>query len=100
MRASASSSKERKMVSTVRPLDATMSSSASAWSINQSRYSSTSPAVPTAERSEERRVGKECRSRWWADHQKKKNMKYGHGLYNYHVNLHSLIDIANSHYDE
>src|SRR5438309_9029578 len=22
-------------------------------------------------RSEERRVGKECRSRWWADHQKK-----------------------------
>src|SRR5438093_12104705 len=24
------------------------------------------------ERSEERRVGKECRSRWWAYHQKKK----------------------------
>src|SRR5688572_33421938 len=23
-------------------------------------------------RSEERRVGKECRSRWWADHEKKK----------------------------
>src|SRR5690554_7812181 len=26
-------------------------------------------------RSEERRVGKECRSRWWPDHQKKKNMR-------------------------
>src|SRR5207249_9404369 len=25
------------------------------------------------ERSEERRVGKECRSRWWAHHQKKKD---------------------------
>src|SRR5438874_11154422 len=24
-------------------------------------------------RSEERRVGKECRSRWWADHEKKKD---------------------------
>src|SRR5947199_2820292 len=24
------------------------------------------------DRSEERRVGKECRSRWWADHYKKK----------------------------
>src|SRR5438876_12407366 len=24
-------------------------------------------------RSEERRVGKECRSRWWPDHEKKKN---------------------------
>src|SRR5439155_2804538 len=24
------------------------------------------------ERSEERRVGKECRSRWWPDHQEKK----------------------------
>src|SRR5947209_17879357 len=24
-------------------------------------------------RSEERRVGKECRSRWWADHEKKKS---------------------------
>src|SRR5438034_10009030 len=24
-------------------------------------------------RSEERRVGKECRSRWWRDHEKKKN---------------------------
>src|SRR5687767_8276504 len=25
-------------------------------------------------RSEERRVGKECRSRWWTDHEKKKNV--------------------------
>src|SRR5437870_12401617 len=28
-------------------------------------------------RSEERRVGKECRSRWGADHEKKKNEKNG-----------------------
>src|SRR5436190_12218819 len=28
---------------------------------------------PLAERSEERRVGKECRSRWSPQHQKKKN---------------------------
>src|SRR6266516_7445547 len=27
-------------------------------------------------RSEERRVGKECRSWWWAYHLKKKNLKY------------------------
>src|SRR5437899_10101632 len=26
-------------------------------------------------RSEERRVGKECRSRWWLDHEKKKEQK-------------------------
>src|SRR5205823_13933904 len=26
-------------------------------------------------RSEERRVGKECRSRWWTEHKKKKNKK-------------------------
>src|SRR6476661_10276469 len=29
------------------------------------------------ERSEERRVGKECRSRWWPDHKKKKNSWFG-----------------------
>src|SRR5437762_13914357 len=29
----------------------------------------------SARRSEERRVGKECRSRWWADHDKKKEKK-------------------------
>src|SRR5690349_23684823 len=28
---------------------------------------------PVQQRSEERRVGKECRSRWWPDHLKKKN---------------------------
>src|SRR5205807_10588260 len=28
--------------------------------------------LPTVNRSEERRVGKECRSRWSADHEKKK----------------------------
>src|SRR5690606_39701071 len=27
-----------------------------------------SPGVPSCARSEERRVGKECRSRWWAGH--------------------------------
>src|SRR5690606_40715932 len=27
------------------------------------------------ERSEERRVGKECRSRWWAEHEKKKTQQ-------------------------
>src|SRR4051812_50195490 len=30
-------------------------------------------ALELAKRSEERRVGKECRSRWWADHLKEKN---------------------------
>src|SRR5438128_10240840 len=33
----------------------------------------TSTAI--AARSEERRVGKECRSRWWPDHYKKNNTK-------------------------
>src|SRR5437764_14256231 len=28
-------------------------------------------------RSEERRVGKECRSRWWPDHEEKKDQKQG-----------------------
>src|SRR5260370_18078941 len=31
----------------------------------------------TIGRSEERRVGKECRSRWWPDHLKKKKKKEG-----------------------
>src|SRR5437773_6342674 len=31
--------------------------------------------IRQASRSEERRVGKECRSRWSPDHQKKKNQK-------------------------
>src|SRR5689334_24865381 len=30
------------------------------------------PRRPVRRRSEERRVGKECRSRWWPDHEKKK----------------------------
>src|SRR5437660_7673660 len=32
-------------------------------------------------RSEERRVGKECRSRWWPYHEKEKNMKTAHEHY-------------------
>src|SRR5205807_9357992 len=32
--------------------------------------------VDEGQRSEERRVGKECRSRWSPDHQKKKNTRY------------------------
>src|SRR5689334_24460339 len=31
-------------------------------------------ALTSASRSEERRVGKECRSRWWPDHEKKKSV--------------------------
>src|SRR5437763_16942269 len=34
---------------------------------------------PSCTRSEERRVGKECRSRWWADHSKKKEDGGGDG---------------------
>src|SRR5690554_2419650 len=33
-----------------------------------------SSQYPSAMRSEERRVGKECRSRWWPEHYKKKRM--------------------------
>src|SRR5690348_10676757 len=29
-------------------------------------------SLPATQRSEERRVGKECRSRWWPDHEKEK----------------------------
>src|SRR5438105_14526169 len=32
-------------------------------------------AVERIGRSEERRVGKECRSRWWRDHEKKKKKR-------------------------
>src|SRR5438034_9889234 len=32
---------------------------------------------PPGERSEERRVGKECRSRWWTYHEKKKTYSTG-----------------------
>src|SRR5690348_18443464 len=32
-------------------------------------------ALDRVERSEERRVGKECRSRWWAEHEKGKKSK-------------------------
>src|SRR5437879_12883998 len=34
-------------------------------------------AVPEGTRSEERRVGKECRSRWWPDDEKKKKRDNG-----------------------
>src|SRR5438046_9285633 len=33
------------------------------------------PGLKFGTRSEERRVGKECRSRWWRDHKKKKRQK-------------------------
>src|SRR5688572_32924656 len=36
------------------------------------RCASRRHAGPRASRSEERRVGKECRSRWWPYHEKKK----------------------------
>src|SRR5438445_5610368 len=36
------------------------------------RCSRRSPRRAGSERSEERRVGKECRSRWWAEHEEKK----------------------------
>src|SRR5438094_3311038 len=39
--------------------------------------SPTSASCPWATRSEERRVGKECRCRWWAYHEKKKREKRG-----------------------
>src|SRR5690625_7223857 len=35
------------------------------------------PEARTRTRSEERRVGKECRARWWADRQKEKVVKDG-----------------------
>src|SRR5688572_13540081 len=37
------------------------------------------PPPPAPARSEERRVGKECRSRWWADHWKKTTRREGEG---------------------
>src|SRR6266536_5989933 len=42
--------------------------------------SSTSSASPAATRSEERRVGKECRSRWATYHYKKKDGRIRVGL--------------------
>src|SRR5438034_11505599 len=36
------------------------------------KFKLTDPALQALARSEERRVGKECRSRWWQDHGKKK----------------------------
>src|SRR5947207_14710710 len=33
----------------------------------------------TASRSEERRVGRECRTRWWPDHRKKKKHRRSEG---------------------
>src|SRR5205085_10194525 len=42
--------------------------------------SSVPTTLPTAYdvyRSEERRVGKECRSRWWALHEEKNSMNHG-----------------------
>src|SRR3712207_9502931 len=41
------------------------------WLLDLSDEAPERPPVP-AVRSEERRVGKECRSRWWAYHLKKK----------------------------
>src|SRR5438046_8954013 len=36
---------------------------------------STSQRLRTTRRSEERRVGKECRDRWWRDNEKKKSRR-------------------------
>src|SRR5438093_13405761 len=41
----------------------------------ESRRSRGSARPPSKGRSEERRVGKECRSRWWQDQEKKKDNK-------------------------
>src|SRR5205823_7661539 len=44
-----------------------------AWVATLMRPCSTvTRTVPSRSRSEERRVGKECRSRWWAENEKKK----------------------------
>src|SRR5437660_11997147 len=37
----------------------------------------TGPVIVQATRSEERRVGKECRSRWWPRHCRKKGSRQG-----------------------
>src|SRR5438552_16820244 len=39
---------------------------------------SSMPSLVSCPRSEERRVGKECRSRWSAHHQKELNKRHGH----------------------
>src|SRR5690242_20890358 len=49
--------------------DATCSPSTPRWA---RRPTPSTCAARTGDRSEERRVGKECRARWSADHQKKK----------------------------
>src|SRR5688500_20222944 len=41
------------------------------------RISPTDPAIPAFARSEERRVGKECSSRWWRNQSEKKSGWYG-----------------------
>src|SRR5262249_60913354 len=42
------------------------------WRIQPAEFYRFHDAEVNTFRSEERRVGKECRSRWWADHRKKK----------------------------
>src|SRR5215510_15822747 len=54
------------------------------------------PARAVRRRSEERRVGEECRSRWSADHSKKKRLhcqsrEYRHGEYNRRYGLLKLV---------
>src|SRR5690349_25151553 len=39
------------------------------------RFCSSAGRIAKIKRSEERRVGKECRSRWWTYHEKKKNLE-------------------------
>src|SRR5690625_8005357 len=44
---------------------------------------------PSADRSEERRVGKECRSRWWAEREKQKESEISaSGVYEEHIKVH------------
>src|SRR5256886_11243407 len=69
-------------VGTLLPIFLLISSSAprcarrSLSSENRRALLSAFAAWRASERSEERRVGKECRSRWWPYHLKKKDNKY------------------------
>src|SRR5262245_64906683 len=54
-----------------RVIGSTCSLRTSSWSM----IKSVDFVLPVHKRSEERRVGKECRSWWWADHEKKNKKK-------------------------
>ena len=63
------------------------------WKLNaDSVYTPSAPNYTTAlDRSEERRVGKECRSRWWPDLEKKKNKSDA-------ISQHPLVQPAHTHH--